>query len=113
MGAFPELDAGSWQVSTDAGRDPRWSSDGEELFYITYLRGGTRVVPVEAGDVPTFGNPQQLFETTSFGYDFAPREDRFLMIVPFVGRIGDPLQARQINVVLNWFQELERLVPTN
>ena len=40
-------------------------------------------------------------------YDLSPDGQRFLMLAP-VGTGG----ATQINVVLNWTEELKRLVPT-
>ena len=39
-------------------------------------------------------------------YDIFPDGQRFLMIKAVGGSTG------QINVVLNWFEELKRLVPT-
>ncbi|HSF19221.1 MAG TPA: hypothetical protein VLK65_27090 [Vicinamibacteria bacterium] len=42
-------------------------------------------------------------------YDITP-DGKFVTIVPAIDRAGGP--AEQINVVLNWFRELERLVPT-
>ena len=41
-------------------------------------------------------------------YDVSADGTEFIM----VQRIGAP-QADQVNVVLNWFEELKRLVPTN
>ncbi len=41
-------------------------------------------------------------------YDISPDGQRFLMIKAVEGS-----QSGQINVVLNWFEELKRLVPTN
>ena len=40
-------------------------------------------------------------------YDISPDGQRFLMIKDVEGSTG------QINVVLNWFEELNRLVPTD
>ncbi len=39
-------------------------------------------------------------------YDISPDGQRFLMIKAVEG-------VAQLNVVLNWFEELKRLVPTN
>jgi hypothetical protein len=50
-------------------------------------------------DVDPLGNDTR-------NYDVTPDGERFLMI----RRDDDP--ERQLNVVLNWFQELKRLVPT-
>jgi hypothetical protein len=45
---FPKVDAGKWQVSTDGGRVPLWSRDGQELFYVS-LEGVLMGVRVELG----------------------------------------------------------------
>ena len=56
--------------------------------------------------------PRELFQTAvvdtgGLSWDVAP-DGRFLVIKPSV--ISDPTEVR---VVLNWFEELERLVPTD
>ncbi len=65
---------------------------------------------------PTFtqGSPAVLFtgnyQQTNRGtqqYDVTPDGQRFLMIKQ------EQTEGAQINVVLNWFEELKRLVPTN
>ena len=69
---------------------------------------------------PTFSHsrPRVLFQgfyvtsTITPGYryyDISPDGQRFLMIKESSGEDS----ATQINVVLNWFEELKRLVPTN
>ncbi len=63
---------------------------------------------------PTFtqGSPEVLFTgnyrtgTSNRQYDVAPDGQRFLMIKQ------EQTEGAQINVVLNWFEELKRLVPT-
>ena len=108
---YPSL-AGKTPISTDGGVEPAWSADGRELFY----RNGYQMlaVPVETG--PTFSaeKPELLFEERYklapipiAGYDVSPDGERFLMIRE------DKKDAGQINVVLNWFEELKRLVPTD
>jgi len=67
-------------------------------------------------NVPTFsaGKPQVLFESP---YDTAPDANydvtsdgrRFLM----VETVEPEAPVTQLNVVLNWSEELKRLVPTN
>jgi len=67
---------------------------------------------------PTFtaGSPVVLFTGRyTFGdavahYDISPDGQRFLMIKE--AEDGTVQQQNQINVVLNWFEELKRLVPT-
>jgi hypothetical protein len=51
-----------------------------------------------------------VFPQIATAYDVTPDGQRFLM----VKQIAQPESApAQINVVLNWFEELRRLVPTN
>lgn len=64
---FPATGA-KWQVSTGGGEQPRWRSDGEELFY---LSGDKRLMAVPLRGGPSFdaGTPKPLFTTTmSVGY---------------------------------------------
>jgi eukaryotic-like serine/threonine-protein kinase len=101
----------SRQVSTDGGTQPRWSRDGRELFY---RRGRSMVaVPVRATPELTFGKPQTLFEGVFVfsglnppSYDVTA-DGRFIMIKPS----PDELAVRRINVVLHWFDELNRRAP--
>ncbi len=99
-------------VSTSGGGDPVWSRDGRELFY----RSGDRLmaVPVHSGDELTVGAPAFLFESSFAGPVIAPNQvdvtangERFLVVESIIGARGE------LQVVLNWFEELERMVPTN
>ncbi len=103
---------GKWQISSDAGQEPVWNPQRGELFY----RSGNRMMAVAVDTDSGFaaGTPRMLFEgpylptLASFPfYDVSPDGQRFLMLEPVV------TQGTQINVVLNWHQELKRLVPTN
>jgi serine/threonine-protein kinase len=96
----------------EGGGEPVWSPDGRELFY----RSGDRMMVVSVQTEPTFraGRPEVLFQGSyraTIGplgyqyYDISPDGQRFLMI----RRDEAP---SYINVVLNWFEELKRLVPT-
>ena len=111
---YPEVDV-KYLVSGDQeGGEPVWSRDGTELFY----RSGNKMMVVTVETEPTFrvGKPEELFEgsytvsSTNPGflqyYDISPDGQRFLMIKTAEG------STAQINVVLNWFEELKRLVPT-
>ena len=109
---FPGL-GGKWPISTDGGGHAVWSRDGRELFY----RNGDKMMVVEVTTQPNFsaGSPKALFEGQFFitgdgntSYDVAPDGQRLLMIQESAEQ-----QRAQINVVLNWFEELKRLVPTN
>jgi Tol biopolymer transport system component len=103
-----------WQISgEEGGREPVWSPDGTQLFY----RSENRMMAVSVETEPTFGaeKPEVLFEGSYLSsesdpefqyYDISPDGQRFLMIKE------EQTTTAQINVVLNWFEELKRLVPT-
>ncbi len=105
---------GKWRISTEGGHEPVWAKSGRELFY----RNGNKMMAVEITTQPTFraGTPTLLFEgqyvqpgPRRANYDITPDGQRFLMIKEYEQREA----ATQINVVLNWFEELKRLVPTD
>lgn len=99
------------QVSTDGGREPVWSSDGTELFY----RHGDAMmaVPVEIDRTFAAGQPVELFEGRyAAEYRGAPHYDvgpdgRFLMV-----ELEAPSEPVRLDVVVNWFEEVKRLVPS-
>ena len=107
---------GKWLISTDGGTEPQWNRNGRELFY----RLGDKMMAVDISTQPNFaaGKPRQLFEgryaSNPLGYarpnyDVSPDGQRFLMLKPVEQQQTGPTQ---INVVLNWTEELKRLVPT-
>jgi eukaryotic-like serine/threonine-protein kinase len=103
---------GKWQISTDGGGEPVWNPKGRELFY----RNGDKMMVVDVTTQGTFsvGKPRVLFEgryvptPRSFqDYDISPDGQRFLML-----KATEQAQSpEQINVVLNWFEELKQKVP--
>jgi serine/threonine-protein kinase len=105
---------GKWLISNEGGTEPMWNRNGRELFY----RSGDKMMAVGITTQPGFaaGKPRQLFEghyvRSSYSvptYDVSPDGQRFLMVKPVEQDQGAPTQ---INVVLNWTEELKRLVPT-
>jgi predicted Ser/Thr protein kinase len=105
VAAYPEA-GGKTQISTDGGSMPRWARSGRELFY----RNGNKMMAVDVRTGPVFqaGVPRMLFEG-HYGeyYDVWPDGKRFLMAKPQVASDA----ATQVNIVLNWFEELRRSVP--
>ena len=101
---------GVWQVSTDGGTNPIWARSGE-LFY----RNGDKMMAVEVQTTQAFraGNPRMLFETKFAFSDIAAHDvtadgKLFVIVKP-----SEKDQApAQIQVVLNWFEELKQKVPT-
>ena len=100
-------------VSKNGGTEPMWSRRGDEIFY----RQGTRMmsVPVERGSELTLAEPSILFEGAFAegqlgvpNYDVTSDGQEFVMVVQ-----DESAGVSQINVVLNWDEELKRLVPTD
>ncbi|MDA2928116.1 protein kinase, partial [Acidobacteria bacterium AH-259-G07] len=109
--AYPEPGS-KWKISTDGGTNPVWAPDGRELFY----RNQKKMMALAIESVGEFrpAKPRLLFEgqyraSGYRDYDIAPDGQRFLMIKEGV-QTGETRQ--EIIVVLNWFEELKRLVPT-
>ncbi|MEE9125421.1 MAG: protein kinase, partial [candidate division NC10 bacterium] len=103
---------GKQVVSTNGGNEPVWAPDGKELFY----RNGNRIMVVTVRTEPAllFETPQLLFEGNFVygtgawapNYDISPDGERFLMV-------KSEAQSNELHVVLNWFEEVRRLVPTD
>jgi serine/threonine-protein kinase len=104
---FPNVDDGKWVVSTGGGGFPVWSPTGGELFY---LNGTTMMsVRVEAAvGMFTASTPEPLFtgpfETGSPPFDISPDGTYFVMV-----EAQPDARPSEINVVLNWHEELKRL----
>ena len=109
---YPEANVKYLVSEEEGGASPVWSPNGTELFY----RSGDRMMVVSVETEPVFsaGKPEVLFEGSYVShsggmqyYDISPDGQQFLMLKEEQTTTG------QINVVLNWFEELKRLVPTN
>jgi eukaryotic-like serine/threonine-protein kinase len=105
---------GKWQISAEGGTEPMWNRNGRELFY----RTGNRMMAVDIAAQPSFSasKPRLLFEgqyeptlISNANYDVSPDGQRFLMLKASQTEQAAPTQ---INVVLNWFEELKRRVTT-
>jgi hypothetical protein len=91
-----------------------WARNGRELFFRDG-DGFLNAVPVQADARFSPGRPAKVFETLPGGgaarnYDVSPDGQRFLILKD----ITDPSPAgnpAKIIVVLNWLEELKRLVP--
>jgi serine/threonine-protein kinase len=97
-------------ISNAGGNEPLWSPTGRELFY----RAGDAMMAVDVATRPTLhvGVPRRLFEThyepavaLYANYTTADGE-RFVMIK----RVDQGDTPNQINVVVNWLDELRRAV---
>ncbi|HSZ20361.1 MAG TPA: protein kinase [Candidatus Acidoferrum sp.] len=102
-----------WQISTEGGTEPVWTRNGREIIY----RAGNKMMAVEVTSQPAFtaSKPKLIFETVSnyidisagADYDVSADGQRFVMV-----KEDEQAAPTQINVVLNWFEELKQKVPT-
>jgi eukaryotic-like serine/threonine-protein kinase len=110
--AFPGP-GGKWQISSGSGEFPVWARNGRELFYYS----GSRLMSVAVATQPTFtastarplfeGRPTTLSADVTALYGIAPDGQHFIMAKGAEAEFG----SRQVQVVLNWMEELKRRVP--
>ena len=99
---------------------PAWSRDGKSLFLLPWAPSPLVVFEVRTQPSVSFGPPLELPRSlprssllggTVRGYDTLP-DGRIVTVSP----AGDPTSTgatsgAEIQVVINWFEELKRLVP--
>ena len=115
--AFPDTGR-RWVVSSGDGTDPRWSRDGQELFYRTsddrlmVAAYGVEGAQFRPGHVRPYAEARFSNAAETRGlYDVSPIDGRVLAVVPAERSSEDP--ARHHLVFLqNFLDELRRLVPT-
>jgi len=98
---------------------PVWSPDGKNIFFVPMAARPTMAVPIATQPSVTFGAAVDLpkvprpglLATDMRGYDVLP-DGRFISLTPLSGDVANPSNA-EVRVVLNWFEELKRLAPTN
>ena len=104
---FPETASAKWQVSTQGGAEPSWSSTGRELLYIN---GKGDMVSAEIPAGPTFsvGKQRTLFPMGQFAgngpvhsYSLSPDNKRFVVL-----REGEAGQPGELVVAENWTRQL-------
>ena len=105
---YPSLDA-RFLISNSGGSEPVWSHDGRRLFY--RVDGVLWSASIAPGATFKAGIPERVFDgryqnkaVTHTGYDVAA-DGRFLVIG------NSSPQAEVLTVILNWTEELKRLVP--
>jgi Tol biopolymer transport system component len=104
--SFPEPGVRT-QVTRNGGGAPLWAANSE-LFYWN----GDRLFAVPVGTTPelTIGEPEALFTVsryttnTSREYDVTADGRRII-----IAKIPEASEPREVQVVLNWFTELQRL----
>lgn len=98
---------GKWQVSVNGGTQPRWNSNGSELFYVEDLTlMSVEVSGATAGDFgpnrPLFQSEDLYFIPAAQQYDVAANGQEFLTATRVVDEKGP---APTIRIVQNWSEE--------
>jgi eukaryotic-like serine/threonine-protein kinase len=113
---FPRTEGVARLVSMGGGSGAVWAPNGSALYY-RGASGDMMAVPMTLA--PTFtssGRPRKLFRFagvyrmsgTATAYDIHPDGKRFIMVSE---RKDAAAPRQQVNIVLNWFEELRRLEP--
>lgn len=118
MQPFPATGA-KYQVTREGGNHPVWSPDVKELFVMNNVNNGRLFsMNVQTQPVFTFSNPVPLpiqgFIQGIGGarhYDITPDGKQFIMMFPPGQGSTDSRTTLQIQVVLNWLEELKQRVP--
>ena len=116
-------------VSTTGGRAPVWNPRGRELFYTEPVGGsqvtdplaGFRLMAVPMADPARPGRPQRLFEgvnavlpldgcASTACYSISPDGQSFYTLRL---RPRDVPRVTSVRLILNWFEDVRRLAPTN
>ena len=101
-----QKDADPYAVSTAGGCQPRWSKDGQTLFFADAERAWIMAVDLRPDEIPPFSTARRVFpvpegtiNTQFLAYDTLP-EGRFLFA------IAETRQRHRL--VQNWLAEVDR-----
>jgi serine/threonine-protein kinase len=105
------------RITTDGGLEPLWAADGLELFYRSRdLKDMISIsIDISEGEAIELGEPKVLFsgdyESYMMGgpsYSVSNDGQQFLMLES----AEQSNAGTQFQVIVNWFDELERLLPS-
>jgi hypothetical protein len=98
------LSGGKLQISTGGGRDPHWSGNGGELFYVSSDRKMMSVAIKPGREGLNHGSPRTLFDVhfytdvTLSRYAVSADGQRFLAAIPV-----ETFSEGLIHLTVNWF----------
>jgi serine/threonine-protein kinase len=119
---FP-LTGAKYLISMAGGGYPVWSPDGKQLYYLQNAGDGPpwKFMSVDIVTQPSFvfSKPTALPiggivapQGSGRPYDVMPDGKQFVtMLLPEAASLSPEAPPQQINVVLNWFRELQERVP--
>jgi hypothetical protein len=115
--SYPDVDRRREQISIGGGLQPLWGRSGSNDLFYWDLKGKLKVVSVAttddlrvgpSRDVPIAEGVDRPIIGYAWVYAVSPLDGRFLMFKPVSS--GGALVP--FKVIVNWFEELKRLVPT-
>jgi Tol biopolymer transport system component len=104
---FPEGE-GRWKVSTGGADEGAWSPDGSSLLWISDERDMMEATFAAAGRDVQIGRPRSLFSAEPYWDRLSVTPDGDLLLIR--SEPGSWMPDHLV-VVVNWFEELTRLVP--
>ena len=117
---FPLTEA-KYRIPAGGAHFPQWSPDRRQLFYANDEVGGTsKIMAVDIQTQPSFvfGRPTPLgvdgivSNQDRGGFAVMPDGKHFIVLLPTAQEQGKA-SADQINITLNWFEELTQRVPVH
>ena len=105
------------KVTNDPASQPVWSRNGRELF--VFDNNSLRVLRMSTEPALTWTDPAAVFSTSAFvpfnfagtNYDVSKDGQQFVAVVRAGTETGGERSTQEIQIVVNWFEELKRLVP--
>ena len=116
--SYPDVDRRREQISSGGGLQPLWGPAGSSELYYWDPKGILKAVAVTttadfrvgpSRDVPLGEGVEPPIVGSAWNYAVSPLDGRFLMFKAVAA--GNALVS--FKVVVNWFEELKRLVPAN
>jgi len=103
-----------YKISARTGADsPLWTPDGKQIIFAD----GRRLMSVDVQTKPSFAFTEpkalniEIENTQGRPYDITPDGKQFLVMQRAAESTTTERAVQQINVVLNWFRELQERVP--
>jgi serine/threonine-protein kinase len=108
---FPNAATGRWQVSIGGGAAPRWSPDGNELYFLN----GNQLIAARIVTAPTFAVTLRtpLFSVVDYDIDFYHQsfevtpDGRSFLFLASTERLAHRQSTARVVLVNNWFAELK------
>jgi eukaryotic-like serine/threonine-protein kinase len=94
---------GRWQISIDGGVLPRWTRDRPALSYWNWHDHAMYRVGVNENFPSSAGRPEKLFSRPEFGPYDVTSDGRYLIVTSAASA-----ETRQLNVILNWFDDVKQ-----